>query len=88
MNSQPMNTDTIAAMMQSGLPDARIDVHSEDNTHFEARVISPEFEGLRSLQRHQRVYATLGAYMGREIHALALKTYSPKEWEALESNAG
>jgi stress-induced morphogen len=29
------------------------------------------------LQRHRAVYATLGEHMGREIHALALRTDVP-----------
>ena len=29
--------------------------------------------------RHQMVYATLGERMGREIHALSLRTLTPEE---------
>jgi acid stress-induced BolA-like protein IbaG/YrbA len=28
------------------------------------------------------VYATLGARVGREIHALQLETLTPEEWQA------
>jgi acid stress-induced BolA-like protein IbaG/YrbA len=28
------------------------------------------------------VYATLGSRVGREIHALALQTFTPEEWQA------
>lgn len=80
-----MNVEQITAMILTGMPDATVDVRSADNTHFEAIVVAPEFAGLRSLRRHQIVYATLGQYMGREIHALALKTYSPQEWEASQA---
>jgi len=41
---------------------------------------SSAFAGKRSLQRHQLVYATLGPRVGTEIHALALKTFTPEEW--------
>ena len=58
-----------------------ISVESEDNTHFRARVVSAEFAGKRPLQRHQMVYAALGAHMGREIHALSLRTLTPDEWQ-------
>ena len=34
---------------------------------------------LATLARHRMVYATLGARMGGEIHALALKTLTPDE---------
>ena len=42
-----------------------------------------EFEGKRAIQRHQQVYATLGAKMHTdEVHALSMKTYTPAEWAA------
>jgi len=35
------------------------------------------------IQRHQRVYATLGARMQNdEVHALSMKTLTPAEWAA------
>jgi acid stress-induced BolA-like protein IbaG/YrbA len=69
-------------MIQAGLPDARVDVQSEDDVHFSALVVSSEFEGLRLLQRHQRVYRTLGDKMGGEIHALAIRALTPGELAA------
>jgi acid stress-induced BolA-like protein IbaG/YrbA len=45
-------------------------------------VVSAGFEGRRSLQRHQMVYGALGERVGREIHALAVKTFTPEEWQA------
>jgi acid stress-induced BolA-like protein IbaG/YrbA len=45
-------------------------------------VISQAFAGKRPLQRHQLVYATLGAAMGNEIHALALQVFTPDEFTA------
>ena len=48
-------------------------------THFKAVVVSPLFDGLNAVKRHQRVYATLGELMG-QVHALALHTYTPGEW--------
>ena len=54
-----------------------------DGRHWTATIVSPEFEGKRSIQRHQRVYATLGAKMHTdEVHALSMKTYTPAEWAA------
>ena len=54
-------------------------VASEDNTHFAARVVAAEFAGKRSLARHQLVYRTLGELMGREIHALSIEALTPDE---------
>ncbi len=78
-----MTPEQVTALIEAGLPDARVIVKSDDNTHFEAQVIAEEFQGVRSLQRHQKVYATLGELMGREIHAMALQTFTEKEWKAL-----
>lgn len=75
-----MTPEQVTALIEAGMPDAQVHVKSDDNTHFEAQVIAEEFTGLRSLQRHQKVYATLGELMGREIHALALQTFTAEEW--------
>ena len=48
--------------------------------HYEAIVVSDLFAGKRSVQRHQMVYAALGSRVGNEIHALAVKTFTPEEW--------
>ncbi|MDP3617572.1 MAG: BolA family protein [Rhodoferax sp.] len=55
-----------------------------DGRHWFATIVSPEFEGKRAIQRHQRVYDTLGMKMQNdEVHALSMKTYTPAEWAAL-----
>jgi acid stress-induced BolA-like protein IbaG/YrbA len=74
-----MDSSKIAQLIRAGLPDAQIDVSGADGVHFEARVVSPSFEGLPTLKRHRMVYATLGSLMGHEIHALGLRTLTPEE---------
>ena len=81
-----MNPQQIADLIQRGLPGSRASVASEDNVHFEALVVADKFSGLRAIQRHQLVYATLGGAMGGEIHALALKVYTPEEYAAREAD--
>lgn len=56
-----------------------------DGQHFEAVVVSEEFAGKSRVQRHQRVYQTLGDRMREEIHALSIKTFTPQEWELVAS---
>jgi acid stress-induced BolA-like protein IbaG/YrbA len=53
-----------------------------DGRHFQAVIVSAEFEGKRSIQRHQLVYAALGDRMREEIHALSMKTLTPEEHKA------
>ncbi|MCW8872724.1 MAG: BolA/IbaG family iron-sulfur metabolism protein [Xanthomonadales bacterium] len=74
-----MDSATIEQMIHKGLPDSQVQVSGDDGVHFEARVISPSFEGLPTLKRHRMVYATLGPLMGNEIHALGLRTLTPAE---------
>ena len=45
-------------------------------------MVSAAFAGKLPLARHRMVNATLGELMGREIHALQLKTLTPAEAEA------
>jgi len=81
-----MSPQQITELIQRGLPGSRASVASEDNVHFEAVVVAASFAGLRAVQRHKLVYETLGALMGNEIHALALKVYTPDEYERERSD--
>lgn len=77
-----MNADAIRQLIESGLPGARAEVHSDDGVHFEATVVCAAFAGKLPLARHRLVYATLGARMGGEIHALQIKAQTPAETES------
>ena len=79
MNTKLMTPERIADLIRTGLPGAAVRVESDDNTHFAARVVAPQFAGKRPIARHQLVYATLGALMGREIHALSIDALAPDE---------
>ena len=74
-----MNADRIHALIEAGLPGARVKVQGEDGVHFEAVVVCEAFAGKLPLARHRMVYATLGEKMGGEIHALQLRTLTPGE---------
>jgi len=69
-----MTKQEIQALIEAGLPGAQVTVHGDDGAHFEAEVICAAFAGKLPLAQHRMVYATLGEKMGREIHALQLKT--------------
>jgi len=53
-----------------------------DGRHFEALIVSAEFEGKRRIARHQHVYAALGDRMREEIHAISMQTLTPEEYKA------
>jgi acid stress-induced BolA-like protein IbaG/YrbA len=78
-----MDPTEIVSLIEAGLPQAEVSVLSDDNTHFEALIVSETFEGKRPLARHQLVYQCLGKLMGNEIHAMSIRAYTPDEWHAL-----
>lgn len=77
-----MNAQQVADLIRAQLPEAQIDVRSDDNTHYAAVLVSGTFEGMRPLARHQLVYRALGERVGREIHALSIEAFTPQEWQA------
>jgi acid stress-induced BolA-like protein IbaG/YrbA len=77
-----MDPRDIATLIEQNLAQSKAQVQTDGQGHYEATVVCPAFAGKRSLQRHQMVYATLGTRVGREIHALALQTFTPEEWQA------
>jgi len=74
-----MSPQQVAELIRAGLPGADVRVESDDNTHFAARIVSPDFTGKRPIARHQLVYRTLGELMGREIHAMSIEALTPEE---------
>jgi acid stress-induced BolA-like protein IbaG/YrbA len=78
-----MQPEEIKALIAAGLRDATVDVSSDDNTHFEAVVVSNEFTGKRPLARHKLVYDCLGSLVGNEIHALSIRAFTQDEWRKL-----
>jgi acid stress-induced BolA-like protein IbaG/YrbA len=77
-----MDPVEITSLIEAGFDEAIVKVMSGDNTHFEALVVAKEFEGKRSIARHQLVYKCLGALVGNEIHALSIRAMTPDEWQA------
>lgn len=71
--------ETVRGYIAQGLECEHLTV-SGDGQHFEAVIVASAFDGLRPIQRHQKVYAVLGDRMRAEIHALSMKTLTPAEW--------
>ena len=59
----------------------RHNVPRDSETHFKVTLVTASFEGARSVRRHQSVYAVLAEWLEGPVHALALHTYTPDEWE-------
>ncbi len=75
-----MDPNEIKMMIEDGMPNVLVNVEG-DGTHFEALIVSTEFEGKSLIDRHKLVYSVLGDAMKERIHALSLKTYTPEQWE-------
>lgn len=78
-----LDPEWIKSRIVEALPGAEVEVHDTTGTgdHFEARVVAPAFTGKSMVQQHQLVYAPLKDVLATgELHALALKTYSPEQW--------
>lgn len=76
-----MDPNEVRQLIERGLPGAVVQV--QDTTgggdHFEALVVSEQFDGKSLVERHQLVYAALGDAMRVRVHALALKTLTPDQ---------
>lgn len=71
--------DQVRQYILGNLPCEHVEV-AGDGHHFEAVIVSAVFEGKTRIQQHKAVYSALGDRMREEIHALSMKTFTPKEW--------
>ncbi len=75
-----MDANQLKQLIDAALPCEHLEVEG-DGRHWYATLVSPAFDGLTRIKRHQMVYATLGQRMHTdEVHALSMKTYTPTEW--------
>lgn len=62
-------------------------VPANSETHFKVVIASSAFEGMRSVKRHQTIYGLLADELAGPVHALALHTYTPSEFEGQSPNS-
>ena len=55
--------------------------HGATGGHYRAVVVSERFAGLSRVAAQRLVYAALGEWMQGPIHAFAVRTLTPEEWE-------
>ncbi|STU81860.1 cell division protein BolA [Klebsiella michiganensis] len=58
----------------------RHNVPAGSESHFKVVLVSDRFLGERFLNRHRMIYGTLTEELSSTVHALALHTYTIKEW--------
>lgn len=77
-----MQADFIKQLIEKEFPDSQVIVRGDDGVHFEAIVVASAFEAKTLPQQHRLVYSALGGRMeSGEIHALALRTFTPEAWK-------
>lgn len=91
MSSAPSRSERIAGELRKALHTDQVELIDDSHLHvghagardgkghFRVRVVSADFAGLRTLQRHQLVYRSLGELMRTEIHALGIIALTPEE---------
>jgi len=86
--------ESVEALLRGTLTPDHLEVVNESHmhsvavgseTHFKVVIVSPAFEGVPAVKRHQLVYGALGDMMTRKpsqggIHALAITSRTPAEW--------
>ena len=78
-----MDVELITGRIQDSLEVADVQVAVEGN-HVSVTVVADLFEGLRAVQRQQKVYGVLNDLIASgDIHAVNIKAYTPTEWRGL-----
>ena len=71
-----MTQKQIEMLIKDSIPESKVIIEDlrGDGDHYSATVISKTFIGKSKIQQHKMVYDSLKGKMGKELHALMLKT--------------
>lgn len=71
-----MTQKQIEMLIKESIPESKVIIEDlrGDGDHYSATVISKTFIGKNKIQQHKMVYDSLKGRMGKELHALMLKT--------------
>ena len=92
MNIQLEIEQRLVALLQPELLQVENESHmhsvpANSETHFKVVVVSDQFNERRKVARHQMVYGALVDQLAGPVHALALHTYTPAEWQQRQQGA-
>ena len=80
-----MKASFIKDLIKKNINIENIFINSDDNVHFQAIIVSNDFENLNLINRQRKVNKILNDFFIKgEIHALTLKTYTLNEWEKIK----
>ncbi|HQT26866.1 MAG TPA: BolA family protein [Burkholderiales bacterium] len=57
-----------------------------DGGHYRMTIVSDRFSGQNLMARHRMVYGMLSEMMKGEIHALAIKAFTPSEYQMKQTS--
>ncbi|MGE5817550.1 MAG: BolA family protein [Deltaproteobacteria bacterium] len=80
--------EEIKTTLEKALPGSTVETRdlTGGGDHWQVIIVSPAFEGKGLVEQHRLVNEVLKAEIGdQRIHALALKTFTPAQWEKLGS---
>jgi BolA protein len=78
--------------LNSEFQPVRLDIENESHKHqfsrgpeghFKLLVVSNAFSGMKTIERHQKIFALLKSEMSNGVHALAIKALTTEESEKL-----
>ncbi len=87
----PTRAETIEQLLTDTLSPESMDLLDESHKHaghagakggaghYDLTIVSGQFEGKNTMQRHRMVYAAVEGMMPHEIHALSIKAFAPDE---------
>ena len=79
-----MTADDVKKLIEEGIPNSQA-IISGEGCNLEATVISDTFEGMSMLAEQKMVFATVNHLISTgDLHALAIKAYTPEEWQAAQ----
>ena len=71
---QPLHLEVINESHMHNVPPG-------SESHFKLVIVSPVFENLSRVQRHQKVNGVLAKELKEDIHALSMATHTGPEWQ-------
>ena len=92
MNLTDSMRDRIEAKLRNALRPTLLTVEDESanhsrgrESHFNVTIVADVFAGQRLLARHRQVNAAVAQELAGPVHALAMHTYTPEEWQARQA---
>jgi len=76
----PIAAHELLSLLQAALPGAEVVVKAlvDDDDHYAVTITASQFVGLTRVQQHQLVNKALQGKLGTQLHALSIKTVTPK----------